>query len=170
MRSFTDEPQRATQGLITSGFPDVHAVKRSCLVPPKAMSSLSTSRNPLPSHPGPRTTEPPRPANFTHFEALIPLRVRSRQPERTRIDGRYSLGFLSPSETLTDLGASTPPSSEELDTCHHPEALARGTKGSSPRHQVRPSQRSKPRQVRLSQRPDRFRPDCTASRRQLLLP
>jgi len=94
MQSSTDEPQRATQGLIAPSFPDAHAVKRSCLVPPETMSSLSTSRSPLPGHPGPRTTEPLRPANFTYFEALIPLWVRSRQPERTRTDGRYSLGFL----------------------------------------------------------------------------
>jgi len=100
MRLSTDEPQRAARGLITSGFPDVHARKRSCLVPPKAMSSVSTSRSPLPRHPGPRTTEPPRPANFTHFEVLIPLRVRSRRPERTRVGGRYSLGFRLPFRDL----------------------------------------------------------------------
>jgi hypothetical protein len=78
--------------------------------------------------------------------------------------------IYAPSETFTNLGASDPSSSEDLDTRRHPEALARGPRDSSPWHQVRPSQRGKPRQVSLSQRPDRFRPDCTASRRQLLLP
>jgi hypothetical protein len=80
LRSSTDDSRRAAVGLITSGFPDAHARRRSCLVPPKTMGPLSTSRSPLPGRPGPAATGPSRPADFTHFEAFFPLRVRSRQP------------------------------------------------------------------------------------------
>jgi hypothetical protein len=55
-------------------LPRFHAV---AWIPTAAISFHSVNRSPLPGHPGPRATEPPRPASFTDFEASIPLRVRS---------------------------------------------------------------------------------------------
>jgi hypothetical protein len=53
-----------------------------------------TPEGALPGPPGPRTTEPPRSARFTDFEALILLRVRSHRAELPRTGGRSSPGFL----------------------------------------------------------------------------
>jgi len=83
-------------------------LSRSCLDPHATMASLSTrfpdtstSRSPLPhpsdalpGRPGSRAAEPPRPANFTHFGALILPRVRSHRHGLPRDDGRSSPGFL----------------------------------------------------------------------------
>lgn len=57
-----------------------------------------------------RATEPNRSARFTHFEALILSRVRSRQLELPRASGRSSLG-LQPLQSflLPRLGSSDPP-------------------------------------------------------------
>jgi hypothetical protein len=58
-------------------------------------------RNPKvtdPGHPAPGAAEPQRSASFTRFAALLPLRVRSRQPRLPSTNGRYSPGRSSPLE------------------------------------------------------------------------
>jgi hypothetical protein len=50
----------------------------------------------LPVRPGRRVPGSPPAPRFTRFEALIPLRVRSRRPELPRADGRGSPGLDPP--------------------------------------------------------------------------
>jgi len=47
----------------------------------------------LPGHSGSELRNSLHSASFTHFEALILLRIRSRRPELPRADGRFSPGF-----------------------------------------------------------------------------
>jgi len=72
--------------------PRFHAV---AWIPTAAIGSLFTNRSPLPGHPGTRPTEPPRPASFIDFEALIPLRVRSC-PSRVAPTWRPILSWVPP--------------------------------------------------------------------------
>jgi len=87
------------------------ALTRSCLLPLTTMSSLSAPPEGDASRSlRARATEPNRSARFTHFEALILSRVRSRQPELPRTSGRSSLGLLPlQSLLLPRLGSSDPP-------------------------------------------------------------
>jgi hypothetical protein len=82
------------------------------------MRSLSTRRGALPSPSGPERAEPSSSASFTHFEALFPLRVRSRRARLPRTDGRSSPGFRSSLEPCPPhLGAClTRPRPEGTDT------------------------------------------------------
>lgn len=75
-------------------FPRLPRFWRSRLLPPTTMSSLF-----MPPEGDTswslwiRSTEPLRSASFTHFEAFILSRVRSRRHELPRANGRSSLGF-----------------------------------------------------------------------------
>jgi hypothetical protein len=78
-----------------AGFPDARVARRGGLVPPATMGSLSARRaGALPGRPGPRAAGPSRPARFTRFEALLPLRVRSHRSGLPRAGGRCSPGLL----------------------------------------------------------------------------
>jgi hypothetical protein len=89
----TCEPRRLRR-LIACGFPDARASRRSGLVPPPTVGPLSTSRSPLPGRPG-QTNELGCSADFTRFEALLPLRIRSAPSGRTRTK-RPLLSWSSP--------------------------------------------------------------------------
>jgi len=78
LRLSTTVLEGTTRVLISPGFTDAHALRRSCLDPPRPMGPLSTSRNPLPGRPGPRAAEPLRSDSFTRFEAYS-----SRESVRT---------------------------------------------------------------------------------------
>jgi hypothetical protein len=83
------------------------------------------------------------PRQLHPLRSLVPL-VRPFATTRANPSHRPMLSWCSsPSETRTSLGASNPPSSEDLDTRHHPEAPARDSEDSSPRRQVRPSRRGR---------------------------
>ena len=76
-------------------------------------------------------------ASSAPFEALIPLRVRSRDAGLPRLHGRYSIP-LSPSETHhLRLGTSNPPQPPPRGELRHtlptrrPERAARGTRSPS---------------------------------------
>ena len=79
---------------------------RGGLAPPSTIRSLSTGRGPLPGNAGHPCNGLHALRGFTRFEALLPLRVRSRQPELPRTDGRCSPGLLPLQSALQDLGSS----------------------------------------------------------------
>jgi hypothetical protein len=87
-------PSRTTRVLSPAVSP-TSTLSRVCLVPPPAISSLSTHRSTLPGCCGARAAEPSRSASFTHFEASIPpaspFATGSGLPSPT---GRYPPGFL----------------------------------------------------------------------------
>jgi len=106
-----------------------HTLARACQLSPTTMSSLSARRSALPGHSGSRTTEPIRSVRFTRFEASIPPRVRSHQPELPLTSGRSSLGFSAPPE----LSPSTPwflrpVQARDLNTRRHPKATTRDSR------------------------------------------
>jgi len=69
LRLFTTVLEGTTRVLVSRGFTDAHALRRSCLAPPRPMGPLFTSRSPLPGRPGPRAAEPLRSDSFIRFEA-----------------------------------------------------------------------------------------------------
>jgi hypothetical protein len=95
LRFSTDVPNGRHLGLITAGFIDARAVRRSCQSPPTTMGSLST-------HPRARFPVSLDPSHGTHlFRQLHPLRsldppaspfTPSRSCPQPR--GRSSLGFF----------------------------------------------------------------------------
>jgi hypothetical protein len=88
-------------------LPRFHAV---AWFPPRTMSSLFPSRSSVPGHSGLRTTEPPRSASFTYFEAFLPLRVRSQQPwVAPQCWPVLSWAFASPKHSPSTLWILDPP-------------------------------------------------------------
>jgi len=89
----TDVLKRMVLDLITTGFPDAHAFTQLPGSPAGYGSPFRKRECKLPGRPGPVTTEPPRSVRFTCFEALLPLRVRSRWIGLPLPTGRCSPGF-----------------------------------------------------------------------------
>jgi len=114
---------------------------RSSLAPPKAMGPLFTSRSPLPGRPGRWAANhygsPTSPTSklWSPCESVPSATWASPDPTADTL-----LNFVPLQRTPTNLGASNPPSSEELDTHHHPEAPAHDTEDSNPRRRVDTSQ------------------------------
>lgn len=75
--SVTDVRRRAARALSPFVSP-TPTLARSSLDPRTTMGSLSSRRSTDPGHPGHRATGSSHPASFTHLEALILPRVRSR--------------------------------------------------------------------------------------------
>ena len=82
-------------GSFTVGFPDAHAFARLPGSPDDYRLPFHAPKHASRS-PWTQATVIDRSASFTHFEALILLRVRSRQPGLPQTDGRSSPGLLPP--------------------------------------------------------------------------
>jgi len=80
-------------GSFTAGFTDSRAFTRSPGSPDDYRLPFHAPRRASRS-PRTQATELARSASFTHSEALILLRVRSRRPELPQTNGRSSPGFL----------------------------------------------------------------------------
>jgi hypothetical protein len=116
------------------------------------------------------TTGPSRPASFTHFGALLPLRVRSPRAELPRRGGRCSPGRSSPPKDPSKPRSLGPARPRGPNTRRHPEALACDTEDRSPQRRVRPCRAasySGSTSSAVSRTPSD--PDRAASRRRLLL-
>jgi len=77
------------------------------------------------------------PVDFDRFEAFLLLRVRSRQSEFPRANGRYSPGLLPlQSFSLSTLGTSNPPWLGQ-NTRPGPKTRTRDAEDRDPRRRVR---------------------------------
>lgn len=85
------EPVR---GRAARGFP------RRLWVPFRTPRELLRAQPSFSRSPWITAAKPSRSADFIRFEALIPLRVRSRAPELPRAHGRSSLGMFAPLQTF----------------------------------------------------------------------
>jgi hypothetical protein len=88
--------RRAHSCFITVDFTDAHTRGCVCLDSSPAMRFVFTHRGALPCSPELVRAEPSCSANFTCFEALFLLRVRSYRSRLPRHGRRSSLGFLPP--------------------------------------------------------------------------
>jgi hypothetical protein len=76
--------ERTAPSLIATGFPDAHTLRRACLVSPAAMGSPFHEPKPASRSPWTQNSEVAHSARFTHLEAFLPLRIRSRRLELPR--------------------------------------------------------------------------------------
>jgi hypothetical protein len=83
---------RRLPGLVTAGFADSHAFTQLPGSPDDYGLPFHAPKRASRS-PWTQATELTRSASFTHFEALILLRVRSRRPELPQTNGRSSPGL-----------------------------------------------------------------------------
>jgi len=90
----------ARSGTLSPPLSPTPALTHACLVPATTMSSLLARRSAPPGCPGSQTAKPSGFVGFTHFEALILLRVRSQRTRLPRTEGRYSSGLSRPSEAF----------------------------------------------------------------------
>jgi hypothetical protein len=138
-------------------LPRFHAV---AWIPTAAIDFHSMNRSPLPGHPGPRATEPPRPASFTDFEASIPLRIRSC-PNRVAPTWRPILSWVSspPESSPTAPWVLDPPRPRGPEHAPSSEDSGPRQKGSlNPPCRVKPPEHQKhPKDV-----VDGFQPQCEA--------
>lgn len=87
-------------GTLSPPLSPTPALTHACLVPATTMNSLLARRSAPPGCPGSQTAKPSGFVGFTHFEALILLRVRSHRTRLPRTEGRYSSGLSRPSEAF----------------------------------------------------------------------
>jgi hypothetical protein len=108
--------------------------------------------------------------SFTRFEALLPLRVRSRRSELPRSSGRYSLG-VRPLQRPPRTSDPRPRPTRRPSAQRHPEASPRDPEDRSPPSRERPDSVRKNAELDLSvgtRHPSA--PAHAASRRRVLLP
>jgi len=139
-------------------FPRRPRFRRSCLVPPTTMGSLSTHRSALPDHPG-----SPTPVGL--LPQLHLLRSLKSPCESVRTDTSHPappagtlLGFIpfrEPSK-VSELQTRVEPRREPR-TRPHPEAQACDPRDSSPWNRVRPPQRTSTTGWSRQQHPALFR-------------
>jgi len=137
-------PRCDSQRLITCGFPDAHGCPRLPGSPTDYGFPFDEVRRPhfpFTLGTGRRITTSP---NFTHFEALILLRVRSRQLGLPLASGRSSPGFMPLwSFLLPHLGPSTRPDHKDLNMSSSRRTRTRLKGPCDPSRRVRPHQAPK---------------------------
>jgi hypothetical protein len=133
-------------------------------------SPFHEAEAPLPGRPGPPTAGSLPSASFIHFEAFLPLQVRSHQRGLPRTGGRYSWVF-SPLKTEPSMPLSLvyPPNPEGPSTTRRPWTPRRDARDSSPKRRVKSHRRSEDQGSTSSAVTLPYGPDRTASRRQLFL-